>query len=59
MKLEDQFRDYDISTLLSQILDAKKHNYSIVNEEILGLFKLVEKVNVLLVVVPPAFVAVK
>ena len=23
MKLEDQFRGYDISTLLSQILDAK------------------------------------
>jgi hypothetical protein len=27
MKLEDQFRDYDISTLLNQILDAKKHNF--------------------------------
>lgn len=27
MKLEDQFRGYDISTLLSQILDAKKHNF--------------------------------
>ena len=27
MKLEDHFRGYDISTLLSQILDAKKHNF--------------------------------
>lgn len=27
MKLEDQFRGYDISTSLSQILDAKKHNF--------------------------------
>ena len=27
MKLEDQFRGYDISTLLNQILDAKKHNF--------------------------------
>ena len=27
MKLEDRFRGYDISTLLSQILDAKKHNF--------------------------------
>lgn len=27
MKLEDQFRGYDITTLLSQILDAKKHNF--------------------------------
>ncbi len=27
MKLENQFRGYDISTLLSQILDAKKHNF--------------------------------
>ena len=27
MKLENRFRDYDISTLLSQILDAKKHNF--------------------------------
>ena len=27
MKLEDEFRDYDIPTLLSQILDAKKHNF--------------------------------
>ena len=27
MKLEDQFRDHDISTLLNQILDAKKHNF--------------------------------
>lgn len=27
MKLEDQFRDCDISTLLNQILDAKKHNF--------------------------------
>ena len=27
MKLEDQFRGYNISTLLNQILDAKKHNF--------------------------------
>ena len=27
MKLEDKFRGYDIPTLLSQILDAKKHNF--------------------------------
>lgn len=27
MKTEDHFRGYDISTLLSQILDAKKHNF--------------------------------
>ena len=27
MKLEDRFRGYDISTLLNQILDAKKHNF--------------------------------
>ena len=27
MKLEDQFRGFDISTLLNQILDAKKHNF--------------------------------
>ena len=27
MKLEDKFGGYDISTLLSQILDAKKHNF--------------------------------
>ena len=27
MKLEDKFRDCDISTLLNQILDAKKHNF--------------------------------
>lgn len=27
MKLEDNFRGYDIPTLLSQILDAKKHNF--------------------------------
>ena len=27
MKLEDDFRGYDITTLLSQILDAKKHNF--------------------------------
>ena len=27
MKLEDEFRGYDIPTLLSQILDAKKHNF--------------------------------
>lgn len=27
MKVEDKFRGYDISTLLNQILDAKKHNF--------------------------------
>ena len=27
MDLKDQFRGYDISTLLNQILDAKKHNF--------------------------------
>ena len=27
MILEEQFRGYDISTLLNQILDAKKHNF--------------------------------
>lgn len=27
MKTEDYFRGYDITTLLSQILDAKKHNF--------------------------------
>lgn len=27
MKLADEIRGYDISTLLSQILDAKKHNF--------------------------------
>ena len=27
MKLEDQFRGYDISILLNQILDAKKYNF--------------------------------
>jgi hypothetical protein len=27
MKTEDHFRGYDISTLLNQILDAKKHNF--------------------------------
>lgn len=27
MNLEDQSRGYDISTLLNQILDAKKHNF--------------------------------
>ena len=27
MKLEDRIRGYDISTLLNQIIDAKKHNF--------------------------------
>lgn len=27
MKTEDNFRGYDITTLLNQILDAKKHNF--------------------------------
>ena len=27
MKTEDRLRGYDISTLLNQILDAKKHNF--------------------------------
>ena len=27
MKIEDKFRGYTVSTLLSQILDAKKHNF--------------------------------
>ena len=27
MRTEDQFRSYDIYTLLNQILDAKKHNF--------------------------------
>ena len=26
-ELEDLFRDYDISVLLNQIIDAKKHNF--------------------------------
>lgn len=27
MNIENQFRDYKISTLLNQIIDAKKHNF--------------------------------
>lgn len=27
MNLEDQFKGYDVPTLLNQILDAKKHNF--------------------------------